>query len=320
MGGEQEPQRWLLAGGRINLATDDERHAYGCRQAVGRRPMSGPLDLDLTESDGQFGLAGFPARDGRQLHRHAARFAPRLGLGEQRRVVSQASVLSGAHQLLHVGRLEDEAFVDVAFAIFDDCDAGRTRFGQGAGAFRAGQPTPAVLLLERLLPALVAFAATARQEEVVDQPKHRPRIGVGRDDRMKGRAQAFLVHPQDRSVLDGEHVPADDLSAGAPSGLQHHLAGRHLGIVQKPRNPHLAGTVAAQQPDADALATMCNQALIQKRPPFTKRASPNSPSRRSIGPSQVRITDIGSHLPNRAASSTRCVNAVALQGRVKRGR
>ena len=179
-------------------------------------------------------------RGGGKLHRHRAGLVPSVDLGEQGRPVGQTAILSRPHQLFHCGRLERETFVDVALAIFDHRGAGRAGFSQGAGGFRALEPAAAVLLRKRPLLALVAFAALARQKEVVDKAEHRPRIGVHRDHRMKGQPDAFLVHPQGRGVLNGEHVPAGDLGASARPGRRHHLVRRHLGIVEKPGNPHLA--------------------------------------------------------------------------------
>jgi hypothetical protein len=48
--------------------------------------------------------------------------------------------------------------------------------------------------------------------------------------------------------------------------------------VQEPRDPHLAGTAAAQLSDTDALAAIGDKPIIKKAPPFASRASPNSPS------------------------------------------
>ena len=79
MGGEQEPQRRLLALGRIDLAADDECHADGCGQTVGGGAMFGPLDLDLAEADGQRSLAGLAARRGWQIHLSSGRLRPTTG-------------------------------------------------------------------------------------------------------------------------------------------------------------------------------------------------------------------------------------------------
>src|SRR5271166_46337 len=156
----------------------------------------------------------------------------------------QTAVLGRPHPLLHIGRLESETLVDVAFAVFDHRDAGCARFGQDAGAFRAAKPAAAVLRLERPLLVVSALAAVAHQKEIVDEAEHRAPMGVHRDHRMKRQAEAFLVHPQGRGVLNGKHVPAGDLGAGARPGRSRHLLDRHLGIVQKPGNPHLASAVA----------------------------------------------------------------------------
>ncbi len=316
MGREQKPKRRLFAFDRIDLPADHQRHADGLGQAAGGAAVFGPKNLDLAEFDRQLGPAGGATRGGGKLHRHGAGLVPRVGLGEQSRPVGQRAILSRPHQLFHVGRLEREAFIDVAFAVFDHRDAGRAGFGQGAGAFCARQPAAAILLLERPLPALVAFAALTREKEIVDKAEHRPCIGVHCDDRMKRQTEAFLVHAQGRGVLNGEHVPADHLGAGARPGRSHHLVSCHLGIVQKPPNPHLAGATAAQPPDADALAAMRDKPLKQERPPFSRRSSPNSPSVSSIPASRARITAIGSQVDSHRASAKRCVNIVGLDPRV----
>ena len=278
VGGEQEPKGRLLALWRIDLAADDQRHADGFGQAAGGGVPFGPQDLDLAEFHRQLGVARGAARGGGKLNRHSAGLIPSVGLGEQRGSVRQTAILGRPHQLLHIGRLESETLVDVAFAVFDHRDAGCAGFGQDAGAFRAAKPAAAVLRLERPLLVVSALAAVAHQKEIVDEAEHRAPIGVHRDHRMKRQAEAFLVHPQRRGVLNGKHVPAGDLGAGARPGPSHHLLDRHLGIVQKPGNPHLASAVAPKPPHADALAAMRDKPLIQKHPPFSRRSSPNSPS------------------------------------------
>ena len=227
---------------------------------------------------------------------HSAGFIPDIGLGEKRRSIGQSAILSRPHQLFDIGRLEREAFVDIAFAIFDHRDAGRPGSTKALARFRAVQPAAAILLRKVPLLAARPFAAHARQKEIIDQPKHHAIIGIYRYDRMKRQANSLLVHPQRRCILNRKHVPAGNLAAGASQGRRHHFPQRHLGIVQKPRDPHLASAVAAQLPDADAFAAAGNKPLMQKGPPFARRRPQNLPAA-VPRPSQSRIIAIGSQLP-----------------------
>jgi len=61
-------------------------------------------------------------------------------------------------------------------------------------------------------------------------------------------------------------MAASDLDAGSLQRRGHHLADRYFGDVQKPRDPHLAGAVAAELPDTDPLAAIGDKTLIQKTP------------------------------------------------------
>lgn len=205
-------------------------------------------------------------------------FIPGIGFGEKRRSVGQSAILGRPHQLFDIGRLEREAFVDIAFAVFDHRDAGRSGLGQGAGALRAVQPAATVLLRKVALLAARPFAAPARQKDIIDQSEHRAFVGIHREHRMKRQAQPLLVDPQRRCILKRKHMAAGNLGAGASQGRGHHLAQRHLGIVQKPRDPHLAGAVAAKLSDTDPLAAVGDKPLRKKGPPFSRRTSPNSPS------------------------------------------
>jgi len=123
---------------------------------------------------------------------------------------------------------------------------------------------------------LSALAALAVQKEIVNETEHRAGVGVHRDDRVKRQAEAFLVHPQGRGVLNGEHMSARDLGAGARPGRSHHLGDRHPGIMQKSGNPHLASAVAPKPPHADALAAMRDEPLIQIGPPHMGRLQSSS--------------------------------------------
>src|SRR5262245_698919 len=134
---------------------------------------------------------------------------------------------------------------------------------------------------------------------------------------MKGQPHAFLIHAQRGSILDRQHMAASNLGAGALPRCRYHLAGRDLRIVQKARDPHLPGTIAAKLTDADPPAAITNQRSIQKGAPFFSRSSPNCPSVSSIVSSHRQIT------PRQGVSSQqppqdppRSVNVVAR----KRGR
>ena len=119
--------------------------------------------------------------------------------------------------------------------------------------------------------------------------------------------------------MNGEHVPAGDLGAVRARAVDIISLTRYLGIVEKPRDPHLARAIAPEPPDADAPAAMRDKPLVQKGPPFSRRSSPNAPSGNPITASQVQITAIavGSQVNRPRASAHRCVNVVASWGRVE---
>jgi hypothetical protein len=162
----------------------------------------------------------------------------------------------------------------------------------------------------------VALSAFACQEEVIDQAKDRAFISIHRKKRMKRQAQALLIHTQSRRVLDYKHMPASDPGTGPSRGRRHHLGDCDFGVVQKPRDPHFSGTVAAKLPDAHALAAIGDKLLVQERPPFSRRSSPNRPSVSSMASSRNRITPVGSQFLRAGTRAMRCVNVVGSSPRM----
>jgi len=129
---------------------------------------------------------------------------------------------------------------------------------------------------------------------------------------MKQQAHALLIYAKSRGVLNHQHMAAGDLGAGSRRGRGHHLVSCYVGIVQKPRNPHLSGTIAAKLSDAHTSAAVGDKPLKQEDPPFSSRSSPNCPSISSIAASPNRITAIGGQFLAATARLPRCVNVVAL--------
>src|SRR5258707_5056429 len=82
-------------------------------------------------------------------------------------------------------------------------------------------------------------------------------------------------------VLDRQHMAAFCRRHRAFAPAFDHACGRHLGIAEKAVEPHFLGAVAfSQSPQADIIAR--NHAFDERRPPLSRRRSPNRPSDQSV--------------------------------------
>ena len=294
MGGEQPPMCRLFTWRGIDLARIDHPHRDGLWQLSCSYVALAVLrfgDLDFAEANGKNGRAGLAARNGRQLDRHLTRLRPLISYRKQMGLlVGQKPVLGSPHQLLDIRRLEGKALIDVAFTVLDDRHTGSSRFPKLARAFGAVEPAPAVLLLEGPLFAYRALATAAIQEEGVDKAQDKPARRFHGNQRMHGKPDALLVHPNGRRVLDRKYMTTAGSRAGPCRRCAQHLSRRHLPTMQKTRDPHLAGSAAAKRAHAASPAAIGHQPAQQIGPPFSRRSSPNRPSPASISHSRSRIT------------------------------
>ena len=83
-------------------------------------------------------------------------------------------------------------------------------------------------------------------------------------------------------------------SSRARYGGGNHFDRRHSRIAQKPSKSNLAGPVAAEWADPNAGLTNLQQAFQQKRPPFSRRRSPNRPKLCAIILSLIYLNHIDS--------------------------
>lgn len=107
------------------------------------------------------------------------------------------------------------------------------------------------------------------------------------------------------------HATRDAARAGGLDNLFH----AHVRVAKKPRQPRLPGTVAAQRANRDATLANRHETATQKRPPFSRRTSPNRPRPYSIVPSSPRFTYPERFMTRyrmQPFSRTRCVNAVGV--------
>src|SRR6185369_13626049 len=82
-------------------------------------------------------------------------------------------------------------------------------------------------------------------------------------------------------VLDGQHMAAFCRGNRAVAPAFDDALCRHLGIAEKPVEPHLPGAVTLRKPaQTDIFAR--DHAFDKRRPPLSRRRSPNRPSDQSI--------------------------------------
>src|ERR1700722_4688399 len=81
-------------------------------------------------------------------------------------------------------------------------------------------------------------------------------------------------------VLNHDDLAIANMRRRAPGRMARHLGDTYPVIAQKPRKPNLLGAVPCKTPDPWARSS--NQGLMQRRPPFSSRRSPNRPSPNSI--------------------------------------
>ena len=217
--------------------------------------------------------------------------------------------MGGPDQQLDALRTPRERFENVALAVGDHRHAG------SAGTHRGGligplQPAEALLLLDRNRPPGRAPAPLPLQKRAVDQPQDRPVLRIHRQHRVQIIAAA-AVRAQHRRVLDREDMPSGTAGRRPLGGFRQHLGAAHRLVAQKPGQPDLSRTAAAQPPHPQLAATRRHQAAQKKGPPFSRRRSPNRPSRSSMPSSRRTQRQRIRHIQ---PLQCQCVNAVARAG------
>ena len=138
-------------------------------------------------------------------------------------------------------------------------------------------------------------AALAGPNLTAQQAKAAAALGIHRQHRVQqhpvGVAVANLAEPapalcrrgkiDPAGILDRQHMAAFSRGDRALAPAFDHPGGRHLGIAEKAVEPHFPGTDAScQPPQADILAR--DHAFDERRPPLSRRRSPNRPNDQSI--------------------------------------
>ena len=204
---------------------------------------------------------------------------------------------------------------------------------------------PALRFLVRQVAPVMRHGAagTARPNLPAKQAEANAILGVHRKHRMQQHAAAvaFADLPKPApapcgggevdlaGVLNREHVTTFRRRRRAFAPALDHTRDRDLVVAEKAIEPHLLGTAAFRQPpQADILAR--DHAFEKRRPPLSRRRSPNRPSdhvvcasmstpRKSRSASQRNTPSYPFGILNRQTSQSvapRCVHAVAR----KRGR
>src|SRR5712671_1683413 len=144
-------------------------------------------------------------------------------------------------------------------------------------------------------PSTVAMAALARPHLTAQQAKTAAVLGVHRQHRVQQHpvavALADLSEPAPAScrgcevdfagVLDRQYMAAFCRRHRAFAPAFDDTGRCHLGIAEKAVEPHFPAAIAfCQSPQADITAR--NHAFDERRPPLSRRRSPNRPSDQSI--------------------------------------
>jgi hypothetical protein len=143
------------------------------------------------------------------------------------------------------------------------------------------------------------------------------------------RSAAFA----DRSIPVGFGTPSakdqfagvlnhDNLTTGNPhrrprSHVARHLGDTYLFVAQKTSEPHLLGSVPCKA--SNARARTANEGRMQRRPPFSRRRSPNRPSPISIDirPPSANPIPTGNQSPPTSATKM-CAFDSGSPGRARR--
>src|SRR5437667_173184 len=162
---------------------------------------------------------------------------------------------------------------------------------QGLSRQHRGDPALRFLVRQIALVVRDGAAALAGPYLAAQQTKTAAAFGIHRQHRVQQHpaAVALTYYPKPApafcsggkidfaGVLDRQHMAAFRRGHRAFAPALDHACGRHLGIAEKAVEPHFPGADApGQPPQADILAR--DHAFDERRPPLSRRRSPNRPN------------------------------------------
>jgi len=294
VGGEKPPVQRLGACLRIDLTHVDQvqRQAFWqMAQELALWPGQTNRAEAQFERHDPFGPLG-PRRqhDGALVHdRHG--FAGRI----QPAIVRELAIMHAAGD--HVEVLLGGAGIkgkDIALAVT------QRRHHRGLGQQRLGRQRggdPALRFLVRQFSQVMrdGAAALARPYLAAQQTEAGAVVGVYRQHRVQQQpvdiTLSGLSEPAPAlcrrcevdltGVLDGQHMAAFCRGNRAVAPAFDDALCRHFGIAEKPVEPHLPGAVTLRKPAQTDIFARDN-AFDKRRPPLSRRRSPNRPSDQSI--------------------------------------